>query len=278
MTKQIANETLAIIEQGFYLSDSGIKVSIKQDIDKAVRGTVLYRAGCFSDRPLRSAAGKNSFDQKIEVTSEGTTDAARRLLLSEGKEHVAALNFASAKNPGGGFLGGAKAQEEDLCRCSALYPCLLTQKDYYEENRANSSMLYLDHIIYSPEVPFFRDDSLKLLDCPFNLSIITAPAPNAGEFLRREESQAEAALKLKETVEMRAGLVLKIAVEQRHKNLILGAWGCGVFRNDPELVADIFAAHLASPEFSGAFELVLFAIYDRSPEQKTLKAFSTRFV
>src|SRR6185312_12808515 len=103
------------------------------------------------------------------------------LVARECEPHVVALNFASAKNPGGGFLGGAKAQEEDLCRCSALYTCQLTQSAYYEVNRATSSMLYTDNIIYSPDVPFFRDDRLQLLDEPFTVSIITAPAPNAGQ-------------------------------------------------------------------------------------------------
>src|SRR5262249_60941792 len=105
-------------------------------------------------------------------------DAARRLYEDEGEQNAVALNFASARNPGGGFLGGAKAQEEDLARRSALYACLLTQRPYYDANRAERSLLYTDHIIYSPSVPFFRDRALDLVESPFCASIITAPAPN----------------------------------------------------------------------------------------------------
>src|SRR5262249_31953931 len=122
---------------------------------------------------------------RIAVTPETTAQAGRRL-VNEGAKRVVALNFASAKNPGGGFLGGAKAQEEDLARCSALYATHLTHRDYYDATRAPPPLLYTDHIIYSPDVPFFRDEKLDLLEEPFSLSIITAPAPNAGEVLRRE--------------------------------------------------------------------------------------------
>ena len=71
------------------------------------------------------------------------------------------LNFASARNPGGGFLRGAKAQEEDLCRCSGLYETLLECPTYYSVNRHQKSMMYTDHIIYSPKVVFFRTGGRK---------------------------------------------------------------------------------------------------------------------
>src|SRR4029079_8799885 len=92
----------------------------------------------------------------IEVTDETTQIAARRLVESEGVTDLVLLNFASARNAGGGFINGAKAQEEDLCRCSGLYPCLMSQPGYYEANRNNRSAIYTDHLIYSPQVPLFR--------------------------------------------------------------------------------------------------------------------------
>ena len=98
-----------------------------------------------------------------EVSAE-TTGAAALRLRGEGGERVLALNFASAKNAGGGFINGAKAQEEDLARASALYPCLIGQRGYYEANRRCGSMIYTDHLIYSPDVPFFRDDGWALLE------------------------------------------------------------------------------------------------------------------
>jgi len=209
---------------------------------------------------------------RIEVSAETTAAAARRL-FTEGTA-VAALNFASAKNPGGGFLGGAKAQEEDLARCSALYPCLLTQRAYYDENRACESMLYTDHIIYAPSVPFFRDDRLDLVEEPYLCSMITAPAPNAGEALRRDPGARPA---ISRALARRAAKVLAVAAAEQERCLVLGAWGCGVFRNDPAEVAAVFAAALAGPRFAGAFDRIVFAIHDRTPTRATLTAFQRAF-
>jgi uncharacterized protein (TIGR02452 family) len=191
-------------------------------------------------------------------------------LWETGKTGVVALNYASAKNPGGGFLTGAKSQEEDLARCSALYECLLPQTEYYEANRAYRSTLYTDYMIYSPGVPFFRDEQLELIGQPFFPAIITAPAPNAGEFLRRETGGGN---EIKTTLERRAGMVLSLAAGQGHRTLVLGAWGCGVFRNNPAEVARAFAEWLNHPGFAGAFDLVVFGIYESNPTRPILEIF-----
>lgn len=269
--KGIASHTLSIVEQRGYEGPSGGRVEIGPLVDRAVAGTRLYRPtdlGALA-LPVRRGSGE---PPSITVTEETTAQAARRL-YREGARAVA-LNFASAKNPGGGFLGGAKAQEEDLARCSALYPCLVSQRDYYDENRAQESMLYTDHLIYSPDVPFFRDDGLALLDEPFLCSIITSPAPNAGEALRRDPGARPA---IRETLARRGRHILRVAAEQGHETLVLGAWGCGVFRNDPDEVAGVFAELLADPELRGRFAQIVFAIYDRSAERRTLQAFQRRY-
>jgi uncharacterized protein (TIGR02452 family) len=200
------------------------------------------------------------------VTSESTAQAARRLVETEGLRTLA-LNFASAKNPGGGFLGGAKAQEEDLARCSALYPCLLTKREHYDENRACLSLIYTDHIIYSPDVPFFRDERLELVEAPFLVSILTAP--NAGEELRRDP---RAGPRIRAALERRVAKVLLVAALEGQRSLVLGAWGCGVFCNDPAAVADIFASTLADPRFAGSFDRVVFAAPALGPGRRPLSA------
>ena len=154
-----------------------------------------------------------------------------------------------------------------------MHPCLLAQPRYYEANRAHPSFLYTDHVIYSPDVPFFRDDDHRLAEEPFPVSIITAPAPNAGEALRRDP---EAEPQLRAVLASRAGKVLAVAAHQSHRTLVLGAWGCGVFRNDARHVAGVFGDWLRSPDFSGAFERVVFAVYDRSRTRATLRAFEGR--
>jgi len=105
-----------------------------------------------------------------------TLAGGRRLEAIVGGHRTAALNFASAKHPGGGFLTGAQAQEESLARASALYPCLEQQKGYYDANRRHHSLLYTDHLIVSPRVPVFRDDQGTLLEVPWEMTILTAPA------------------------------------------------------------------------------------------------------
>lgn len=97
-----------------------------------------------------------------------------------------ALNFASARHPGGGFLGGSQAQEESLARASGLSPCLNQFQEMYDTNQRFSSCLYTDHMIYAPDVPVFRDDDDRLLEEPFLVSILTAPAVNAGAVRRNE--------------------------------------------------------------------------------------------
>ena len=264
----IGKETVEIGNQGWYVASSGARISIAEAVARARAGTRLYRPGDYEQLDPPEADGDPA---TIEVTAETTGEAARRLAEREQVSGVVALNFASAKNPGGGFLGGAKAQEEDLARCSSLYACQLTQPAYYEANRATRSMLYTDHLIYSPEVPFFRDERLELLPVPFAVSIITSPAPNAGEAHLRGEGHL-----VRQTLERRAAHVLRVAAHHGHRTLVLGAWGCGVFRNDPRDVADVFARLLTAGPFARAFGRVVFAIYDRSPSRATLRAFEER--
>lgn len=265
----LAQETVAIVETGGYALPSGGRVEIGEAVARAVAGTRLYRPGDFAalDSPGEAVS------RTVEVTGETTGAASRRLVEQEGVPRVAALNFASARNPGGGFLRGAKAQEEDLARCSALYACQITQRAYYDENRAHPSVLYTDHLIYSPDVPFFRDERLELLPRPFPVSILTSPAPNAGE-ARRHGERAE---DVHATLVRRAEQVLRVAVHHGHRTLVLGAWGCGVFANDPAEVAGVFADLLAAPRFAGAFSRVVFAVYDRSKGQDNRRAFEARF-
>ena len=287
--KDVARETLEIIQEGF-VNSSGKVINFTLEQQAAEAGTILYTPEQLSQLLAKSGLG-NVNKPVIEVTDETTQVAAHRLVTIENCSDLVLLNYASARNPGGGFLNGAKAQEEDLARCSGLYPCLLTQPDYYEINRAHESLLYTDHIIYSPKVPWFKTRSRQLLEDFFLASIITAPAPNAGQFLRRNP---DASLEIAETLRRRAGYVLTaegghpqappfqggermtVARENGHRSLLLGAWGCGVFRNNPYSVATAFDSWLDSPQFNGYFDRVVFAIYDPSKTQETLKAFQDR--
>jgi uncharacterized protein (TIGR02452 family) len=271
--KEIAKETLQILEKGEFITKHGNVINFAVEQKLSEKNTKLYRPKEVENL-LRNIPCNNEQSLLIEVTDETTQIAAHRLVKSEGCHDLVLLNFASARNPSGGFITGAKAQEEDLARCSGLYPCQLTQPEYYEANRSQASLLYTDHIIYSPQVPWFRTRSRELLDDYFLASVITAPAPNAGEVLRRDPN---AHADIEKILRQRAGYVLAVAQDNGHRSLLLGAWGCGVFRNDASLVADAFGEWLESPRFHGCFDRVVFGIYDSSKTQDKLKAFENRF-
>lgn len=244
----LAKETLEVLKKKAYVTPSGNVVDITSSLDAAISGTVLYKTG--ADLP---DTDWETFTPTIEVVNEKAAQAAVRL-SALGKTDIVALNFASARNVGGGFLAGALAQEEDLCRSSGLYVCIKSKPVFYNENILCDDTFYTDNIIYSPNVPFFRDEYNQFLENPFELSIISAPAPNLSS-LKTEGLQH----KIKGILRERALRVLQIAASHGHKNIILGAWGCGAFGNDPNMVAQVFVDVLQKMP---AFEHVCFATYD----------------
>jgi uncharacterized protein (TIGR02452 family) len=266
----IATDTVAIIAAGHYITPAGRVVDIASQIEAARTGTVLHDLSTLVTLPRET--GTRPAD--LEVTPE-TTFAALQRLTQEGATDLGCLNFASAKNPGGGFLTGAQAQEEALARSSGLYDCLLTQPGYYEINRSHRSCLYQDLAIVSPCVPFIRDDEGILLEEPVIATVITSPAPNAGAVASNE---TDAVPKIIPTLQRRAEMVLRMAVLHGVKNLVLGAWGCGVFRNDPVAVAGAFH-QLLQPEgvYHRRFQRVVCAVYTTPREQANFDAFHAAF-
>jgi uncharacterized protein (TIGR02452 family) len=262
----IANETVKIIDQGFYTNNKGQSIDIKAALEKSKTDTKLYTPEELAT--LLGSLSPASSQAKIEVTGETSLEAAKRL-TDESNEKVICLNFASAKNPGGGFLGGAQAQEESLARSSGLYASLITQQQFYDFHRQQGNLLYSDHMIYSPAVPVFRSDDGGLLEQPYALSFITSPAPNAGAIAKNTPSRSK---EVHATLQKRGAKVLALAVSLGYKRIILGAWGCGVFRNSPNEVAGIFG-ELLEGQFKNQFEQVTFAVFDNSKEQATLRVF-----
>jgi len=267
---ECAKSTLAVLEAGNYINASNQRIDLRQVLKDSVGNTRLYEAAMLQ----RTPSNKELKPTNISVTRETTMQALEAAIKRPGG-HVACLNFASAKNAGGGFLTGAQAQEESLARSSGLYKCLLAQSQYYERNRANRSTLYLDLAIYSPAVPFIRNDSGDLLDEPYLASVITCPAPNAGAIRQNEPSNVPL---IAPTLERRAHFVLTIAEREGVARLILGAWGCGVFRNDPRLVAATFQRLLQQGgDFHGVFDEVVLAVYDSSRDGLVYSGFESVF-
>ena len=266
----IAAETVRIVEAGHYTAANGRRNDIAADVAACVAATRLFQPAelqALQERVRAEPAAAAAL--RIEVVNE-TTLAGAAQLLAESDTPVVALNFASAKHPGGGFLTGAQAQEESLARSSALYASLQRAPQYYEQHRRSPSLLYTDAMILSPQCPVFRDDAGRLLPQAQLLSFITAAAPNAGAIAdnRPDELPSIAA-----TLQRRAGYVLALAAAQGYRRLVLGAWGCGVFRNDSQQVARVFADLLYSPAWQGRFEQVRFSVLDSSAAKPTLRAF-----
>lgn len=214
--------------------------------------------------PLPARGSTRFSETRIQVANETTLAASRRLVEAGSKP--LALNFANGVQPGGGFLLGATAQEEVLCRSSALYNTIVDDR-MYAEHRQRSRPDSTDWAIYSPDVPVFRTDDGRELEQPYLLSFITCAAPYAPAI-----GQPEA----RDLLRRRIHRVLAIARAFGYSALVLGAWGCGAFGNDARRTALDFREALEN-NFSEAFADIVFAITDWSPERRFLAPFREAF-
>ena len=183
-------------------------------------------------------------------------------------KRTAVLNFASATNPGGGVEKGASAQEECLCRVSTLYPCLADQKmraSFYTPHRKNGNTLHNDDIIYTPKVLIIKDDDHNMLATPFLVDVISCAAPNLREKPNNAYNSGDGNKvqisdnELLALHEKRARKIFASAIANGVEVLILGAFGCGAFQNDPHIVAQAYKNVL--PDFAHYFHTIEFAIF-----------------
>lgn len=245
---------------GHYLNGAGKKV----DWSLFVNAACSAKRSIDLDAPLPTQERIPFPETRVQVTNETTLGASLRLV--ESGLRPLALNFANGIKPGGGFLGGARAQEEVLCRSSALYQTLINDQ-MYEEHRKRQRPDSTDWAIYSPDVPIFRKDDGTEIEHPWLLSFITCAAPYAPAI-----GQPEAG----DLLQRRIHRVLFIAKAFGHSALVLGAWGCGAFANDPHRTAIDFRQALEN-DFSGAFSDIVFAITDWSADRKFLGPFRDVF-
>jgi len=258
---EIARDTVAVVRAGWYATRGGDTIDIAHLVRNSIQGTVSYPPDAALPRVVPS--GKPT---RFEVVNDTTLAVARRLAQSH---CVCALNFASARHPGGGFLNGARAQEESLCRSSALYACINGNEMY--RHHAHGGGMYTNYAIYSPAVPVFKDDEGELLSEPYPCAFVTSPAVNAGA-LRHDEDRRG----------VRREMADRVVPLPRHDRqhlldaVVLGAWGCGVFKNDPEMIADLFAGELRG-RFAGVFDVVSFAVLDSTADGSTIGPFADRF-
>ena len=237
-------------------------------VQNSIAHTVLYPAQQMPDLPESSNRSKT----KVTVTPQRTFEAAQDLLIRYPGSRAAVLNFASATNPGGGVTRGSSAQEEALCRCSTLYPCLTTpelDRKYYRFHKEQQDVRYTDACIYVPDIKIIKtgtDVPQRLPETKWQaVDVICCAAPNLRErpYNKMNPGQGKAIRVTPEDLlglhRRRAYKILSVAAANNVECLVLGAFGCGAFRNDPNIVArayrDIF------PEFDGYFREIRFAVY-----------------
>lgn len=233
-------------------------------------------------------ASSTQYDEpaKVLVSQRKSLEAARRY----SNQKVCVLNFASATNPGGGVEKGSNAQEEAICRCSTLFPCISDSKvvsQFHDKHRkalkaGQLNALYNDDCIYTPNVIVFRSDtgnqSLLQEKDWFGVDILSCAAPN----LRSKPSNAmnpnsgdkAVSIKPSELLELhkkRISKILSVAKENGAEVVILGAFGCGAFQNSPDIVAR--AMHFAVNGYRHSFKTIEFAVYCSPKETKNYDIF-----
>ncbi len=257
---RLGMSALEIAEAGGYHSENGAWIDIRAATTHSIDG----RRSIPPETPLDPADTGRFLKTRVQVRNETTFQAARRL-VREGRSAVA-LNFANGVHPGGGFLNGARAQEEVLCRSSTLFETLHGDA-MYEHHASRPQPDSTAWAIYSPEVPVFRDDAGNMLDSPWTLSFVTCAAPYA---------PAVGAERSARLLSERIPRVLQIAAHYRYEAVILGAWGCGAFGNDPTRTAAAFRDAIET-SFVGAFAEIVFAVVDWSAARETIGPFIEAF-
>lgn len=264
----IAHDTIHILNDTKKYTIDGKTVDISEQIANCVEGTILYKPDESFDSQIQRPSEKRR--GHITITNETTIHAAIRLIkeLIIPQEEVVALNFASARTPGGGFLRGTRTQEESLCRQSSLYASINQAKvqEMYKYNATLVGPLYSDYMIYTPKAVIFRDDNLQYLPEPVLTSIITSPAANL-RFMREEDTIDD----VHASMTQRIRKIIQIAILNNNKSIILGAFGCGYFANEPNDVSNYFHKVLIEENYIDFFDEVVFAICKSKHNSDTFK-------
>ena len=256
----LGTSAVEAVSVGYYLNTAGHKVDWSSEVEAACS----TKRSISPDASLPTPGRIPQWETRIRVANETTLRAS--LHPVESGLRPLRMNFANGIHPGGGFLGGARAQEEVLCRSSALYRTLVDDP-MYEHHRGRQRPDSTDWAILSPNVPVFRKDDGTELDHPWLLSFLTSAAPCAPSIGQPEAGNL---------LQKRILRVLAIARAYGYATLVLGAWGCGAFANDPHRTASDFR-HALETGYSGAFSDVVFAIADWSPERRFLGPFRDVF-
>ncbi|CAL1711777.1 unnamed protein product [Somion occarium] len=272
--RKIAESTLETIKSGSYLNyDLGGSVASSKQNTRYYAPDSLLSTWALSTAESSTGSGQRAKMSLLEVS---TLEGARLLAMSHppgssnASRKIGVLNFASARKPGGGFLNGAQAQEESIARSSTLYPTLMTrvaQSFYTLHNKDQKGGYYSHAMIYSPGVLVFRDDQGGWVE-PLKIDVLTCAAVNAGvvrQTLFGRLAAAAEEVKIARVMKERMARILFLFESQGVKDIVLGSFGTGVFRNDVDTVAKIWGELLLedNARFSKSFDHVMFAVLGR---------------
>jgi len=246
-----AQRTIEVSTQGWY-NFEGKRVTLNNE-----KNSELWTADDLASLAQNLATEKEPPTAKASIYNESTVDTIFTLqkAMMDGSQ-IGVLNFASAYNPGGGFINGSTAQEEALAYASDLY---FQQEGnlFYEINKKEKSKCYTDTAIYS-RVTFFRDSNFTFVRTPYVVSVVTCPAVNMSA-LQNKGADLEQAEKV---MYERMRKVLCLFAEKGCSTIILGAWGCGVFGNDSKNIADNWYTLLQDEGCKKYFKQIIFSILD----------------
>ena len=259
------HDTLHITAQGWYTNEKGQTVDIHTQRDAAKSNTVSYHPG---HTPPAGAPRHTNIHTYMHNQTTLTVAEAR---VNQGYR-VAILNFASATSPGGGWLAGARAQEESLARSSTLVHAIRDDA-MYQDRTHWTNPFYDDTVIVTPDVPFFRHHNGQFLDSPWLGDVITSAAVHAGAVGSHMPSRLG---DIAATMRQRTEKVFRVATTLDADILILGAWGCGAFGNDPDEIARIMYDTMQIVDMR-RFEAIDFAVADLKNPLENYSAFAKRF-
>ena len=259
-----ANDTLRIFSEGIYFKNGKqVKVGGFHETSIAMAKLIEENSPIFN----KNICKKFVKPAEVCVWNKPVVD-----IVIESNERIGVLNFASAYNPGGGFLKGSMAQEESLCYASNLY---YIQKEFtnefYKYNKTLKTKCYSNRMIFSEKIVFVKNSSFNLLDKPVYADILTVPAVNIGAALKNGEDES----KCNEIMKDRMRNILKVLLCYGEETIVLGAFGCGVFGNHPKKIAKYWK-ELLDEGWLYKFKKIIFAVYDTSPSQSTYHIFRTK--
>lgn len=274
---RILRETMKAAEDGrYFVEEREVKLPFSFEQMKEIK---LYSAEQIAQLPQIPLSVKEP--ARIVLRNQDTLEAAFDLhrRRKESEKPVLVLNFANPHRPGGGIRSKPGTQEEHLCVKTTLLCSLETEKawPFYQVNLDCGTQDQTDTILYSPNTVVIRNSDLSLRENPFPIAVLTVSAPIASRMEPEELPDLENILR------KRIYGMIRTAIEEGYTRLVLGAWGCGNFGNDPELVAKLFHQVLmeSNPMIGTGivdyFEEIAMAVFDNSAEQRWYQPFARYF-